>query len=124
MGYNIGKIDEKTFKDWFLNRFDSEEIAEMNQIGPEHFGPFMYFADTSMLYRQFDEEIWDLVGEVTDTFYSTTVLGMITQQVGDMCTAARFECQMVWIAAAHLADTHLQEKLGDENNNDEQEEGE
>lgn len=112
MGTNIERINEKTFKGWFLNNFDADDITEMDEIGAEHFGPFIYYADTSMLYEQFGEEIWDLVGEVAETYYSNTVQGVLAERNDDIDTPARFECVMVRLAAAYLAHKLRLEGLG------------
>jgi hypothetical protein len=106
MGINIEIIDERSFKEWFLNQFDDDDIEAIVQEGPEQYGAFIDLDDISMLYRRFDEEIWDLVGEVADTYYGTTVLGLLAKQEDAINTNAGFEIQMVRIAAAHLAYTH------------------
>jgi hypothetical protein len=118
MGANIEKIEERSFKEWFGNWFDDEDITEMAEIGPEHFGPFIYYSDTSMLYERFGGEIWDLVDEAAGSFYGFTGLGLMALREKDICSPAGFECHMVWTAASYLAFEHVQREEKEHDNNE------
>lgn len=103
MGANINSINEATFKEWFLNTFDLADILEMIKIGPEHFGPFIYYSDTSMLYERFSQEIWDLAMEIAVIGCDDGVIKIPLQHGGAVDTPEKFESAMVLIAAHGLA---------------------
>lgn len=103
MGANINSINEATFREWFMNTFDMDDITEMIENGAADFGPFIYYSDTSMLYERFSQEIWDLAMEAAELGCDDGVLKVPLQRGGAVDTPEKFECAMVTIAAHGLA---------------------
>lgn len=83
-----------TLKEWMRQTFDDDELHDMVEHGMDAGWPQLtYYSDTSNIYRLYEEDVWELVGEEWQSILAPH----------DVYTASQFECYMVWAACAELA---------------------
>ena len=96
---------EKTFKQWMQEQFDHDELKDMVNHGVNNgFSGLIYYSETTALYQQYKDEIWDILYEESEAF-GVSILEMLAQtRLGkDAATAYQFENFLVWFAAENIA---------------------
>ena len=91
----------KTFKEWFTNQYEDEDIKEIYLHGCESgcAGGLIYYSETNALYDKYADEIHEIVYDYfTDSGMS--IPSEITDRLGCL---EHFKNQMVWTCAEILA---------------------
>jgi hypothetical protein len=98
-------IKEKTFKQWFLKKFDWQDWNDISCYGAAGFAGFSSPRDTCALYNQFKEEIWKMLREESKSFGYKNVFEMMSSFgcANNVETCTEFENWMVFCAAERLA---------------------
>lgn len=94
-----------TFKEWMLNQFNRDQLSDIIRSGVSAgFVGLTYFRETSNLYGEFHEDIWEMLGDDADD-QGVTICELISSfggagNVYDDCT---FKNLLVWYAAEKVA---------------------
>lgn len=106
----------KTFKEWMINQFEPEELADIVRHGVSGgFGGLTYCRETAELYQEYKGEIWDMLLRDAES-YGENVFQMISQfnlarSIGGV---AQVENLLVWYAAERIAYELTQEDRDEE----------
>jgi len=95
----------KTFKEWMTEGFSHNELADMVNHGVSGgFGGLIYYSETTQLYQQYKEEIWDMLYLDAESF-GETILQMIANFSGakNVGSSDQLENLLVWYAAEKIA---------------------
>lgn len=99
------KAGLKSFKEWMATNFEHYQLADIVNHGIEGgFPGLTYYSETIELYKQFEEEIWDMLEEDAES-EGKSALELIASFGGakNVCSGAQFENLLVWYAAERVA---------------------
>jgi len=93
-----GEKSWSNFTDWFTDNIDNDDCKYICEYGICDAAPsgLIYYSDTVALYKEYWNEIWDIVLED-----GITIQDCIREQ--DLCSATQFANYMVWAATERLA---------------------
>ncbi len=94
-----------TFKEWMLNQFNRDELSDIVKNGAiSGFHGLIYYHETTALYNQFHEEIWDMLHDEADS-QGIEILELITDFNGakNVCSECTFKNLLVWFGAEKVA---------------------
>ena len=104
------------FKEWLIDNYSHNEMADMANHGcAGGVGGMIYYTETTALYRRFDEDLHELLGEYHGDM--GTLPKTITEAVVD--GAVQFQNCMVWFGAEYLAHQITQGEYKTEEEGDE-----
>jgi len=86
-------------------QFSCDELTDMVNHGVSSgFSGLIYYSETTALYQQYKDEIWDMLYSEAES-YGDTILGLIAQFSGakNVGGADQFENLLVWFAAEKTA---------------------
>lgn len=109
----IKNINEPSFEAWFLNNFEQETINRMADRGTEEVcGPMTYYANTSLLFERFQDDIWRLATEYSFAYVGESILMTLS---GDrtISSPATFTTAMVQAASNCLAHRHQRDSTSE-----------
>jgi len=94
-----------SFKKWLLKNFEHNELVDIANYGAQNgFHGLIYYSETTKLYRQYKENIWDMLYEDADS-QGLTVTELIDSFNGskNVNNEDQFENLLVWYAAEKVA---------------------
>ncbi len=95
-----------TFKEWMLDRFDRDQMADLSQYGAKGgFSGLTYYRDTQALYDKYKREIWAMLREdANNAGYNNALEYVAIFGAADGADdAISFENLLVWYAAERIA---------------------
>ena len=95
----------KTLKDWFKENL-SDSAKDLAQYGASSgFSGIIYYKETTALYNEYTEEIWDMLEEDRESIGHKTILELIASFNGakDVGSDEQLKNLLVWYACERLA---------------------
>ncbi len=96
----------KTLKEWMMQQFDKDELMDICSYGCISGYPgLIYYSETTELYREYEDEIWEMLQEDADSFGCSSIAELIATFNGakDANNRDQFENLLVWYAAERIA---------------------
>ena len=94
-----------SFKDWMTNHFSNKELADIANFGcASGFHGLIYYSETTTLYQQYKDDIWELVTDATELYGYKSSMEFLASLHGSLIDDAdQFENLLVWFAAEQIA---------------------
>ena len=95
-----------TFKKWMLNQFTHNELADLCNHGAQNgFSGLIYYPETTALYNQYRDDIWDMLEEDRIQLGYQTCLELIASFNGakNVGSENQYKNLLVWYAAERIA---------------------
>ena len=96
----------KSFKDWMLDQYSHNELADIANHGcMSGFSGLIYYSETTTLYNEYKDDIWEMVAQDVEDFGYKSDIGFIDSFTGaqNVTGADQFENLLVWYAAEKIA---------------------
>ena len=94
---------QNTFKTWMLATYEHNELADIANHGCESgcAGGMIYYSETTELFLQFRDELFDIMSEAAADTGADSVLPVYVQKNSDTFTS--FANAVVWYCAELVA---------------------
>ncbi len=96
----------ETFEKWMLDRFTIEELRDIATHGADAgWGDLTYYKDTVPLYKEYREEIWEMLMEDTESMGHDNPYQLIAtfNRAKDVGNYTHHANLLVWYAAERIA---------------------
>jgi hypothetical protein len=105
----VEKIIEKGRKE---NAHFLEDIIK-HGIESGIIGELVYYADTSKFYREYEDDIWELLSDMTDELGYDNVFSFLStlKSASTVSTSSQFEGLLVWLAVEEIARQMLDKNM-------------
>jgi len=106
------EITEKTFKEWMTENLEDSFEDIYNHGVNAGFPGLTYYTDTCALYDAFEDEIWEIASEESESLGSKNIMEFIAgfgcaESIQDITT---FKNAMTWYAAEYYAREYIESK--------------
>lgn len=123
MSNYIKELNEKSFCEWFKNEVASDEdaISDIIVHSVKHAHRAFYrYADTSMLYERYSDEIWQIVNHYAQSLHNCTTVQLLGRDKGfqEISDPEELADCLVCLAATKLAMEYLDERLKESDQED------
>ena len=99
-------MSDLTFKDWMTDQFEHDELVDLCNHGAQGgFSGLIYYHETTALYDQYHQNIWDMIWRDREVFDMRTCLELLASFSGakDVRSDVQFKNLLVWYAAEQIA---------------------
>ena len=96
----------KTFKEWMLNQFTHNELADLCRCGAQGgFSGLIYYHETTALYERYHRDIWHMLNQDAEDygFRSPHELIATFRGMEDVYSDEQYKNLLVWYAAERIA---------------------
>jgi hypothetical protein len=109
------------FKEWMLTQFEHNEFADLCNHGAQNgFSGLTYYSETTVLYNQYHDDIWNMLEEDREAFGMDTCSELIASFHGakDVGSEEQHKNLLIWYAAERIAFEITQGEYLDEDGED------
>ena len=99
-------VEFKTFKEWMLNQYEHDELANLCQHGAQNgFSELTYYDETTALYEKYHDDIWSMLYDDYQDSGLDSCLNLISKFNGAKHVASdeQYKNLLVWYAAEKIA---------------------
>ena len=97
---------EKSLREWMLGHLERTEIEDIVEHGIDAgYTGFIYYHEIIQLYDAFEDEIWEMLDEDSDSFGFKTIPGFIDswKTANTIADDSTFKTALVWYAGERIA---------------------
>ncbi len=94
-----------TFREWMINRFAYEELADISHHGVDGgWDGLTYYNDTADLYNRYHDEFWEMLFDDCKANGFNSIFELIASFYGaDVTSDKEFKNLLVWYSAEKVA---------------------
>lgn len=101
------------FKEYVLGTYEKEDLQDIAQYGCSGgIGGLIYYSETTALYKQYDEDIWEIVSDYCDEVGYDSLYDL--PLIAKASATHTFYNAMVWMAVEIVADQFINNTIFDE----------